>query len=437
MLTNSRKHNLPLPRLTLSLLIIAFIGVSFVLNLKDYLCNPIFPFHANLILAIQALLFFASLPMLQWRKNKDVEFLWVIWSFFSLWALLSALWSAFPILVLKRALIILGPLFLLFGLVTADRYPKRTFCGVMRFLVWFGSFLASYGLIVHSFGSLTIIGGRHVEILSIGPFRLIQTVFENPPIVRFTSLMGNPNTLAEVLVFSLSAAVALALLKSMSYRVFLIHFLLQFIALALTGSRAAIGGIGLYLTLVWILKPRNALTRLGRILALGAIFASISMIASQLFSHITLPGDLGRRLATGLNLRELAWLPLLKSILQHPFGGVGFGVSQEAILNPQGVTVGAESFHLGVLSEVGITGYLSVLVLWLYACKKGVTAYRDKNFDRPTRIVLITSASLLLSEFAIEIFGWSFLRFSPANYLWAYFIGCIYRIDSMKHDEQF
>ena len=376
---------------------------------RDYLI----PFAPYLQLGLQVGVFVLCIPFMRIKmQSQNFWFLIVFLALFVV-ALSSSFWSSFPDLVFRRTLMILGTSLIIAVLAFADKHPQATFARLAKALALFGAVISLFGLVVYFWGKLELTDFGRVQSLVIGPFKISQRVYGSAPFLRISSLFGNPNTLAAWLLVTLTMTIYL-LLNSSRRATWGLLAVIQGSALILTFSRAGISATLVSLALLWCLSASNRRLRGRRVFILGVLALGL-VLALTVFG-----APQSERFSIDLNLRELSWAPLWASIRNNPMLGVGFGVSYEAILEPEGLEFGAHNAFLAIMSELGLPGFSLFLLLWLipiwYARRKLQFA------PSPTRLVLATCLATSLALILHQIFEASILRYGFHTLLWVYLL---------------
>jgi len=378
---------------------------------RDYLI-PLAPY---LQLGLQVGVFVLCIPFVRIKmQSQNFWFLIVFLALFVV-ALSSSFWSSFPDLVFRRTLMILSTSLIIAVLAFADKHPQATFTRLAKALALFGAVISLFGLVAYFWGKLELTDFGRVQSLVIGPFKISQRVYGSAPFLRISSLFGNPNTLAAWLLVTLTMTIYL-LLNSSRRATWGLLAVIQGSALILTFSRAGISATLVSLVLLWYFSGSKHRSRKRRTFILG--FLVLSLVSVLVLHPFRLPQS--ERLSVDLNLRELAWAPLWASIRNNPMLGVGFGVSYEAILEPEGLEFGAHNAFLAIMSELGLPGFSLFLLLWLipiwYARRKLQFA------PSPTRLVLATCLAISLALIPHQAFEGSILRYGFHTLLWVYLL---------------
>ena len=394
---------------------IIFLGTA-LLNLRtpdrDY-----FLAHAPYIMfLLQVGLPFLILPYMKLNIHKTynvIKIIMIVLFLLMLYSFLSSLWSEFPELVLKRTLIIYLPLFLIGFLTWCDPEPLLTYVKVARGIVFFVITLSVIGILLYFFGSLN----SQVQSFYIGPITIAQRVYGDTPILRISSLLGNPNTLAMWLLLSLPLTLYLIHIRKIGRFLGEAGFFIQFLALLLTFSRTGIGATLIALISYYLLAP-NIARKLKRIFLVALItivvFCSIFILGVVQFDT--------KRFSFDLNDRDKAWSLIIHEFWENPLFGTGFGVSNEVILNPSGINVSSpHNAYLHTLVEIGLLGYCLFFLIWFIPLVYYISKFRHVG-DKEKRYTLDVCASLLIAFCVHQFFESHILRYSFHNLYWYYLI---------------
>jgi len=379
---------------------------------RDYLI----PFAPYLQLGLQVGVFVLCIPFV--RIKMQSQNFWFLIFFLALFvvALFSSFWSSFPDLVFRRTLMILGSSLIIAVLAFADKHPQATFTRLAKALALFGAVMSLFGLVAYFWGKLELTDFGRVQSVVIGPFKISQRVYGSAPFLRISSLFGNPNGLAAWLLVTLTMTIYL-LLNSSRRATWGLLAVIQGSALILTFSRAGISAALVSLVLLWYFAGGKYRLRKRRAFILGFLVLSLVSVLLVLQPFRLLQS---KRLSVDLNRRELMWASLLASIRNNPMLGVGFGVSYEAILEPEGLELSAHNAFLAIMSELGLLGFSLFLLLWLIPMWY---ARRKLQFvPLPKRLILVTCLAISLALIPHQIFVCSILRYNFHTLLWVYLL---------------
>lgn len=385
-----------------------------ILSTKATNREPLIPYSEYFqIAALSAptLLFLIFLKPAINRFGKIILFL----LFFTLiLSLHSATLSDYQSVSIRRIALVFISTFTIFIFTVSDKTPEKTFLKNSWLLAIFGSLTSTYGLTLYLFGSVASYENYTIQQISLILTNLEQRVYG--PNLRISSLFGNPNTFAAILMVTITFSYAASLL-SRRRKIAWVLILIQIFALLLTSSRTGIATTLLSLLSAWyISKDSRGRTKAQAFLTLIAFVLVSSLIFAFNSSYLDVSSKIGA--PDLLSERNLAWALLISSIIQSPFYGVGFGVSDESILYPGGLDFGAHNIYLALFAEIGIFGLLTVLVLWIAGVAYGY--FITKHAERELRVIVGVSTSFLFALLIHQIFEAGVLRFSFTSLLWIY-----------------
>jgi O-antigen ligase len=379
---------------------------------------------------------FFSLPYLLQKSYillRDVNIILVILFY---WSLFTSLWSEYPLETLQRVFMIYIPIFIIFVLVAADRNKTKTFFKVSNILCISLSIISGIAIILRLFGDVQYSGGRRIEKLTLGPFNIFQELHGIPPFFRVTSITNNPNTLALWLVISLTLCVCLYYSGNISLKVFVVHFILQFLGIALTMSRAGIASAFISLFLIYVMAKKRRIIYVFFLLSVIVMIVGFLIFDGWKFSFSDSYSQL--RISTDLNSRQDAWIPLIKYIVQNPLLGCGFGVSSEAILQKQQLDIAAHNVYLMIFSEIGLLGGSLFLLFWLFSIAKAFFLYRNSKKTLASKqeyYSILASFSLQVSLIFHQFFEGKLMRLDFVNFIWIYLIVYISELYRLRKGE--
>lgn len=399
--------------------------------------SPMIPFAPWIMVGLQLGTPVLLMPRVDWcrQRFRSAFFTVVAWLYgLFLLALASAFWSEFPNLVFTRSLVILGSILLIGLLVLADRQPVGTLVRVARVLSAYGVFLAAVGILLFFVGTEGPGPVANVQSLVLGPITLEQVVYGRRPLLRISSLTGNPNTLAMFLLITLSLTVFLIRSQNISRAIGMAFLCVQLVALGMTFSRT---GIVATVLAVLLYNSWSAVALLSRV---KRLVVSILLVVCLLALGFEVGGEFSEnaqgRLRADLSNRDAIWAPLVQSISTRPMAGVGFGVSNEGILEKVGIHQPAHNAHLMILAEIGVPGYLLLLLLWVGSVVVGVKSgegVRDPNL----RHGIAAAAAILATLLVHQLFESYVLRYGFANILWGYLIFVVIRLGFCRGSTEF
>lgn len=405
--------------------VILIISLAYIFELKNAAGDLVFTFDTSIVLLtllIAVSLWFSFISCI--KVNKSMIVLLLLWILLFFIAVSSGLWSDYPDLVLKRSLLIFTPSILITILVLIDREPRKTFYKLMAFLAWFGFCLALYGLVIRFTGYFISYNNACINQVTLGPLILGQKVYGGSPLWRISSLNGNPNSLALVLLVSIwSTYIQFKTARMKRLRYFMFMYI-QVLALILTFSRTGIGAVVLMCVLFYYFSGKRSMTKIASTCAIICLVSLFLFILMPLLPQSVISA-LQYRVDIGLNARERAWQPILINIMNKPIGGVGFAVIDEAVLIPSQWKIGAHNVHLTVLSEIGLPGYTILMILWFYGIALGLYLGLKKISNSDDRLIVISAGVLLACLLFHQFFEDSLMRICALHFLWVYLIAII------------
>ncbi|MEM3658647.1 MAG: O-antigen ligase family protein [Candidatus Hadarchaeum sp.] len=399
-------------------IILLFAGVA-ILSLQTPTRTYLFPLAPYLMLGLQLGAAILLFPVSHISVRPASLVLLLSISVLLIFSLVSSFWSDYSVLVFRRSLMILVPSLLVGILTFMDSRPAVTFFWLAKFLSLFGTIGSFVGLVIYFRGDMVYTDLGRVQVLVLGPLRIGQPLYGKPPFLRISSFFGNPNSLASWLLVTLPmTAYVLLSTRSLQNKLWLTTALIvQLCALSLTFSRAGISATFLALAIVWCLSANNRCTRVKRSFTIG-----LATLCAVLLLTLLLPklSQYDLRFSFSLNLRELAWLATWEQIQVNPFFGVGFGVANEAVLNPEGIDIGVHNIFLTLWSEVGIVGLSIFIWMWLfpvwYAWK--VLKHASKNI----RLIISVCLAIVLALLPHQLFEGQLLRYGFHTIMWVYLL---------------
>ncbi len=331
-------------------------------------------------------------------------------------SLLSSFWSNSPRLVAQRSLMIWIPSLLVALLAWSDTKPAETFIRLSLGIWAFGLLLAAIGLVLYVFGTTSRQDGLLIQSLSVGPITLSQQLIGLPPFFRISSLAGNANALALWCGHAIVLGVYLHDARRIGTVVFVTSSFLLAGALLLTFSRAGIAAFIMWLFLYLLLHSKRR-----QIVILLFVVSAITIIGAQRLSDDSILKQ-SVRIEAGLNIRDLLWAYLWQSFTDRVWTGVGFGVSQEEILQVQGFEISGHNGHLIVLSEIGIVGYMMLFVVWMlpFINLLLLQRYSKETMSISKTMHLRTLVAVLLGMFAYQMVEGSWTRWGFHTLYWVY-----------------
>lgn len=230
---------------------------------------------------------------------------------------------------------------------------------------------------------------------------------------RYSSVLTNPNAFGEFAFISLWIAVYFFLKYSKSIlrkNIYLSLILIAVTALGVSLSRTAML-MSLVLFGVLFVYAGNYNKRIKK-----TLYLSLSVILATLAVLFIIKPEFMLnflRLNQGLTGRADLWRFLIRSILNKPFVGVGFGNSSLFIAGQGLFSVSsAHNLYLGLLLEMGL---LAFLILMFWAFKKMLKGFYYIQYTHKYKIELSLLSGFLLAFFIGQFFEFSFFKISSIN----------------------
>lgn len=326
--------------------------------------------------------------------------------------------------ILIRSVIILYPILATLILVYNDKNCVKTFWQMCYFLVGFGIFLTIMGAIIIYFGTITRVFDAPMSSFQAGPL-LLQVHHDGfGNVIRMSSLIGNnPNSYAGVAMYSIMALVGLKLGQKIKTPAFIVLFLILFSGILATFSRTSIAATMAGLCLLYVFKDqgisgiiRNAMVLLLILISFIVVLAFTTQIV-DIFVQITKE--------RGLSGRNVMWAIAYDSISNNPLWGVGFGVSEEAVLQKQGIYKHhLHSAYLKILTELGVIGFFLFLILMMAGLFFGFRIILQKKYVRSSyRLPVLICASLIVMSLIHSLAEITILQNNFRHYLFFYVFG--------------
>ena len=281
--------------------------------------------------------------------------------------------------------------------------------------------VSTISILLIVFGSISFRSDGVVFEFSFGPFQLAQRAGGDSSLLRATGFFGNPNTFAFMNLFSV---------------LFLIYFRLQLLfslwrtivlgiifsnGILISGSITGLGILFGMLSIYFVLAFERFRNIVVSICLLFFVFVSLT---AMLFVYFE---DLPRSDLSGFSQRTLSWRALLESISGDPLFGVGFGVSDEILLDPKGLH-SAHNLFLAIWSEVGIVGLFAVtFILIITILFSALHAFSGIERERRLRPFFIFCAIFFASIFVYSHVELMLLRISFQNFLFFLFCGIMFK----------
>ncbi|WP_350342383.1 O-antigen ligase family protein [Proteinivorax tanatarense] len=414
--------------------VLVFTFITLLLNFQIEQRVTIVPYAEHLVVGIQTSIAIFALFHIKLKTNSYNIIILVTWAILLLWSLMTGLWSEFQILTLQRTFFVFGLGLILLILVYSDNNPLKTFIRTNYILCYIGLFVSMYGLAVWFFGEIFTINGQMFQIWDLGSFSLQQNIRGfyqgQSSAVRISSLFGNPNRFAIMLIYTLVSTTTLFSLRKLTYKKFIVFMMVQMIALFLTSSRAGIVFALFAVALVLVFTKREIRTT-----PFKSIFILFSFIIISF--AITINKDLFYSFfSTRSSLlagREEAWAVGLEIFGSNPFHGLGFGVSSEVLNSMFNITITLHNLYIALLVELGIMGLLLFIFITFVAIFRGGGILLDYKVNSNLRKCIVSSLALITALTLYQFFEIITLRYSFFGIYWVYLIGfvtaTIYRKD--------
>lgn len=387
--------------LTLILFSIPFAGMVFSSDYFTY------------IYYVYCLTFLLIMPVVMFSKKEVIDSsiykinYWAFLLIFLLFSLATAFFSQYPLLTINRVAINFLPLFA-FYLLYSHSKASSTIRFIMNFIVIIALFNGFFIVFLHLFGGTYYIN-EFGYINKLGPFYQMQ--YGEKPFYRYSGVFTNPNALSMWVLFS---AVAYEFTRfkyniKRSFWVYIVFLSLLFFSF----SRAGIlSFLIFYSVLFFLLSNKKRQPVVFIYTAVSVLLIGLLYIVFDV-SFSSLPSD-EARLSFSLNSRDFVWGQLLSSIANNPFLGVGFGVSNESILQHAGFNFSAHNLHLQMLSEVGIVGYILFLIIYFYPV---FSAYLRNEISKSDFVLI----AFLIAFFIHQFFENTLFRGGILHLIWFFF----------------
>lgn len=382
---------------------------------------------------LYAFAFFLLVPVIVLVREKSIGIekykfkYFILLSIFLTHALFTAYFSQDPLLTISRVAINFLPLFA-FALLYSQSDSYRTTRILMSSFALITVFSAFFVVILHLFGDRNFVEGQG-WINSIGPF--YQRQFGLAPFYRYAGLFNNPNSFALWILFALAAYefTRFKYNKKRSYWIYIIYLMLLFLIF----SRAGMLSILIFYSILSLLLSKKSARPLA-IVSAGVALLSVALLYLTVDFSFNSSSISGNRLNFSLSARDEVWRILLDSIANNPLGGIGFGVSNESLLQGAGFNFSAHSLHLQMLSETGIIGYVLFILIYFYPI---FVAYKRKNRLKSDLVLIAFLIAFLIHQF----FENTLFRGGMFHIVWFFFSYVLLcgteKISSMSNEKSF
>ncbi|WP_420177119.1 O-antigen ligase family protein [Kerstersia gyiorum] len=328
----------------------------------------------------------------------------------------SAIFSAdFIALILQRSFSVFVPALLLM-LAVFSVSNKRTLL-INTSFVWVGFvfLMSALAIFLRFFGEQSYGDFGGVQSFSFGGLVFEQRVMGVEPFIRVSSMAGNPNLLSIWVFIAFPFLMYLKDTGEIGRSVFLFVFFVLFFTLVLTFSRGGFLGFFVSISLYFILKGKNIVPR---VLTVLGVFVLLSL---AFFWFGSSDVSSASRLDSGLSSRDTAWALILNEVYENPIVGIGFGVSGDKILDGV-LDIGAHSFYLSILAELGIVGLCMYFLLVFVAVFSFFKAKKSKDvFLLEKTLAISVVGGLCLQQF----FEGQLFRLDMVGYLWFYMFAIV------------
>ena len=323
-------------------------------------------------------------------------------------ATISAVYSSAPEISIKRviSLALSLLLFLTCSCIFNADFAIKIFAK-LAFLL--GAILSVFGVIIFLFPTQIEYGGKIHEYRF---YMFSQFVHVDGQLPRISSLIENPNGLAATLAVSMLSGIYLFKERLFS-RVFIFSvFCILIIGFVFTFSRGSF--LALVLPVALMVGRKN-------IIRLSLIFVPLLAVSSVLI--FALLGDfldpIVYRFSKGLHGRDEMWGIAFEALRASPFLGVGYGVSQEVLLDPVGISLSMHSSYITLLAEVGLIGVPLFSVFLIVTIAKIVSLREvDSSKIYIGGIVLFFMVASLVETMIFRYQNYGILWFGLAGLLW-------------------
>lgn len=307
---------------------------------------------------------------------------------------------------LKSSILFLLPSSMLVLLAFSDEDKVRTIEMILKILVVFGFLISIYGIVIYFFGQYD----HSTQYLQIGDFKFTQIVMGEHK-NRISSVTSNPNVLGTLLIFTIPANFYFIKILKKS-KILISILIIQMFTLLLTQSRASIISVIVILLVYTFFMSEKKFK---------FIFVGLSLfllLLAAIFLSEIFPIE---RLSDGLNGRDEQWIPLINSIKENPFTGVGFGLANRVIIQRE-----THNVYLSVLAEMGIVGLVSFLGFWLFGTLNIFLKVRSNAINFKEYKILIFVLSISLGLFIHQFFETDLMQFDFTTLFWVFIltIGC-------------
>lgn len=366
-----------------------------------------------LIVLIQLMIFIFSINYIKIMLDRNQSIVLIVFFLLFIVAVFSALFSKLQLESFKTTLLVFTTSIFLILLTVSDTNPFATFKKTTVISMNIGMIFSSLAILLFMFGQVTKISGSTVQAIILGPIELYQIIMGAPPYYRVSSLTTNPNSLGIILMISQISTLYLFKTKLISKKKFILFYILQIISLILTQSRGAIITALIMLVLFLLLTNRKIL----KLIICGTLTIFLIymyyIINSQYFNIFS-------RFKTGITDRNLAWSILLEKIIENPFIGSGFGVSDEVLLYDVGIK--SHNVFLNCIAEIGVVGFIIFILIWLIGIKYSFLRAINTRNSKDIKYTYALVFSILFSLVFHQVVETKLLVYDFLMFFWVYLI---------------
>ncbi|MGG2954221.1 O-antigen ligase family protein [Geobacillus stearothermophilus] len=416
----------------ISVLLICVFFVAFLTYIpKNIESQSIFPYGIYLNLILMFIILFLSF-LKNPKMNKEQLFILYLFFILFIYSLSSSLWSFSVIKVAWRVLLVFVPIFSVGMALMSTNKVYSTIIVFYRIHKIIGTVLSLYGLVVFFLGDISWIpdGSYMINSFHFIGFNLQQSVFPLGSLFRISSFTANPNILGYLLLISISSTFALFYIKKLKFMNFLVSILLQISALILTFSRNNIIVTLLILLVSHILL--RGIDSVSKKVTRYLVTILILMIFLILFSIALFYPLNSSRISLDTNGREEIWLTLIKVFQENWLFGIGFASSGE-LVEKIGFSQ-AHNFHIALITELGIIGYLLFVLIFLYitiVLFKRIITINVTSYPIELKVPLIFNFCIIICLVTLhQFFEFQLLTNGYLNYIWAFLVFSAIRITS-------
>lgn len=409
--------------------ILGFFLLEMLLNFRSAESGYLFDWQPIIILASELLMFL--ILVYNWHSRRCPKH-WMLMFWIGGWfgyLLVLGLTSDMAADSMRRATILIPSILLAFGLSERSLVSEVPKCLAWALVVGVVIYVV-LGICIFLFGIEVRSALSTRNILNLGPLSIEQRVLGIPPFLRFSSVVGHPNSLG---LFCTLAILSAIYLRSQLGRLLFLAFLCTlFFGLVMSISRSAMLALVIALV-VGLFLPTYRKPSFLILLGVGSI-ACLTLIVigwDSTAAHVAS----SERFASGLNERDAIWGVLIDAFLQQPFFGVGFAVSQELILENAGLEYSGHNLYLTLAAETGIAGLVFLFGVFGYALYCAVRAARSRCIEVRSKSAFL--ALLLIALMVNQLFEVLIMRFGLIHLLWIVVVSTIVNLSSKHYKRKF